>query len=86
MASARIRVHPWAKRSLFAILATMDGLGVPSELLTRLAQTYGIRLMLLHGSVASAQEHRGSDVDIAVLFDDRNVGFSRMAELHLELQ
>ncbi len=64
----------------------MDALGVSSEQLTRLAETYGIRLMLLHGSVASAQEHQDSDVDIAALFGDRNVGSSRMAELHSELQ
>ncbi len=64
----------------------MDGVEIPREQLTRLAESFGIRLLLLHGSVASGQEHPGSDVDFAILLKERDKDYSRMAELHCELQ
>ena len=59
---------------------------IPREQLSLLAEAFGIRSLLLFGSAASGREHPGSDVDLAVLLRDRDTDYSRMANLHYELQ
>jgi predicted nucleotidyltransferase len=54
--------------------------------LERIAETYGIRLILQFGSTVTGRQHPRSDVDIAVLTDGRGLALEQRAELHHALQ
>lgn len=54
--------------------------------LSRIAQKYDLRLVLALGSSVTGQRHPRSDLDIAVLFDQRPVDFRTQAELSHALQ
>ena len=54
--------------------------------LSRIAQKYDLRLVLALGSSVTGQRHPRSDLDIAVLFDQRPVDFRTQAKLSHALQ
>lgn len=56
------------------------------EAIRQLAERYGLRLMLLFGSAVSGVVHAASDIDIAVMFTDREAAVDRYTELHGDLQ
>ncbi len=55
-----------------------------SEQLKPIAQKYGLRLVVLFGSVARGKTHAESDVDVGVL-SKRPITFNRRLKLWLEL-
>jgi predicted nucleotidyltransferase len=57
-----------------------------SRALEELAVKYGIRLILQFGSTVTGAVHPQSDVDLAVLFENGNFSFHKLAEIHHDLQ
>lgn len=64
----------------------MDAAEFPQRELASLAQTYGIRMLLLFGSAVSGREHTDSDVDLGLLLKNPNLGYRERAALQSELQ
>lgn len=54
--------------------------------LEKVAQQYGIQLLLQFGSTVSGHAHRQSDVDLAVLLDRPSLSFREYADLLHDLQ
>jgi uncharacterized protein len=54
--------------------------------LVALAERFGIRLVLLHGSAVSGRTHARSDADLAVWFRDANPRIEALADVAAELQ
>ncbi len=51
-----------------------------------IAARHQVKLLLLHGSTVSGRVHAGSDVDIAVMFDDDRGAFAKGGALSADLQ
>lgn len=52
----------------------------------RIAKDYGLKLVLLFGSEVSGKLHQGSDLDVAVLFQNQETANDRVFELIAEMQ
>jgi len=54
--------------------------------IARIARKYGLKLVLLFGSEVNGKTHPGSDLDIAVMFEDSAVAEERLFDLIAKLQ
>ncbi len=52
----------------------------------RIAQEYGLRLVLLFGSEVSGKSHQKSDVDVAVMFEDMTVAKEELLDCMADMQ
>ena len=64
----------------------MDTATPSKEQLASLAESYGIRLLILFGSAVSGREHPNSDVDLGLLLENPNLDLSKQSALRHELQ
>ena len=56
------------------------------EMIDRIAREYGLRLVLLFGSEVTGKVHQGSDMDVAVMFEDAAAAEDRFFDLIADLQ
>lgn len=54
--------------------------------ISRIAEKYGLKLLLLFGSAVTGRLHAGSDIDIAALFPSFEEGRKKIIDLAVDLQ